>query len=104
MMGRSSANSLQNYPNPVRGTLATTTPLPANTMKVTISNIQRAIEQHYHNTIPGNDPRETMGHQKMVRVIQVLQMLENEPGFTASEILEVAYKAAQLQISDDSRR
>lgn len=72
-------------------------------MIVTIANIQRAIEQHYHSTVADTDGREAIGHQKMVRVIQVLQMLENEPGFSASEILEVAYKAAQLQISDDSR-
>ncbi len=72
-------------------------------MQVTVQNIQRAIEQHYQNTFPGSDGKEAMGHQKMVRVIQVLQMLEKEPGFTGSEILEVAYKATQLQISDDSR-
>ena len=72
-------------------------------MKVSISNIQRAIEQHYQNTFPGSDGREAMGHEKMIRVLQVLQMLETAPDFTSSEILEVAYKATQLQISDDSR-
>lgn len=73
-------------------------------MKVSIASVQRAIDQHYrNNTTQHPDHSAVMGHEKLVMLLRVLNLLEAMPGFTAAEVLAVAHLAAQNQISEDSR-
>ncbi len=71
-------------------------------MKVSVNNIQKAIEQQYHSTIGQINREAVFGHSKLVAVLIVLQQLEKLPGNTLLEVLAVAHLAAMNQVIEDS--
>lgn len=72
-------------------------------MKISTENIMQAISQHYRFHTGEMLLTEELLNERLDQVSQILSVSEDFPGFSASEAFAIAYIAAQLQISEDSK-